>query len=703
MTTRREFVQWTAAAGAALTVGQDKGEDVKDVATVVQQAPAAFRPSPWLRIHADGQVVLTVGKSEMGQGVRTALPMILAEELGVDLESVQLEQASPGPEFPSLGTGGSQSVRRLYATLRQAGAQARVALVNCASARWKVDAGQCKVASGTVQGPKGQKLAFGELVQDAMAMAPVKDAPLKDPSTFRIVGKDRNRLDGPDLVTGKAQFGSDVRLPGMRFATVVRCPVFGGKVRAFDAKAALGVPGVLKVLEISTGVAIVAEHVWAALSARELLQVTWESGPHGAFDSAAQDRALEAALARKEPPHHHAGDAAAALSEAKRPIRASYTFPCQAHATLEPMNATARVKEGRADVWCGTQTPNDAQKDVAKKLGFPVDHVAIHVMLLGGGFGRRLATDFAVEAAELAKAIDEPVQVLWSRQDDMQQDHYHPASRHALAGAVDEKGQLQVWSHTVAAPSLLRSWTKGRSAQNAGTELLGAAHLPYRVPNQHVAYHEVENHLPLGWWRAIQFVPNIFAMECFMDELARTADQDPMAFRLAHLEPKSGLAGVLRLVKEASHWPAKKRDAGRGIGLACMDYEGTQVAEVAEVTVRKGILQIHRLTVAVDCGLVINPLGLKGQIESGVAWGLSALRTAITFQEGRVVQGTYKEFPILRMEGMPEVAVHVVPSTAAPRGIGEPPVPPVIPAVLNAIFDATGVRIRTLPLGEKIG
>lgn len=709
MTTRRDFLKVTGSAGAGLVLGLrlDAKPRPGDMGT------APFTPNAFLTLRPDGSALLTVPKSEMGQGVRTALPLVLAEELDLAWEQVELAQARPGPAFRSLGTGGSTSVSTTWDTLRKAGAAAREMLVAAATQSWGVTAAQCRTEKGVVHGPGGRKAAYGALVE-AAAKQPVPATPrLKKPTEYRLLGRPRRRVDGPKLVTGKAVFGLDVRQPGQRFAAVLRCPVVGGTLKTWDDAKARKVSGVKAVVQVPTGLAVVADTTWAAFKGREALEatVTWEEGAHKAFSSAGLEPRLQQALTGPADIARAAGDVEAALKSAGKTLEAEYFFPFQAHATMEPMNATARVGAEGAELWTGTQAPNTAQAQGAAAAGLKPGQVQVNVALLGGGFGRRSGTDFSTEAIQVAKAAGGgPVQVVWSREDDFRHDLFHPATLHRLRAGLGGPAGLSAWSHRIAGPAILRSWLGRKVPDQADAEANGAYDIPYDIPALDVAFAEVEVPVPLGWWRAIQIVPNVFARECFLDEVAHASGKDPLAFRLGLLGSRgkvpvgkdevdiARLRHVLELAAQKAGW-GRALPKGHGLGMACHAYDGrTYVAEVAEVSVAGGRLRVHQVTAAVDCGVVLNPLGLTGQVEGGIAWGVSALTSQVTFEAGRAVQDSYATFPILRLGDMPQVAVHMVPSSEAPSGMGEPPVPVSIPAVLNALFAATGRRVRRLPL-----
>lgn len=711
MTSRRDFLKVTGAAGAGLVLGlrlQAKprpGEALK----------APFRPNAFLALRPDGTAVITVPKSEMGQGVRTALPLVLAEELDLDWSRVELVQAMPGPDFKSLGTGGSTSVSTTWMTLRKAGAAAREMLLAAAAQAWSVPIDQCRTEKGFVHGPGGHKQAYGELVEAAAKLPVPKNPQLKAPVDFRLLGRPTLRLDGPAIVTGKAVFGLDIRRPGQRFAAVLRCPVVGGQPKTWDQAKALAVRGVKAVAQVPTGLAVIADSTWAAFKGRTALaaSITWDEGAHRNFSSSELETRIHQALAGPADTAREVGDTPAALKAATRVLEADYAFPWQAHATMEPMNATVLASTAGAELWLGTQAPNQTQTRAAEALGLKADQVKVNVTLLGGGFGRRSGTDFSTEAAQVAKAVGGgPIQVVWSREDDFRHDLFHPATLHRMKAALGASGNLSAWSHRIAGPAILRSWLGGRKiASQAETEANGAWDIPYDIPALQITYAEVEAPIPLGWWRGIEIVPNVFARECFLDETAHALGKDPLQFRLDLLgrrkKVKLGkdevdiarLRHVVELAAGKAGW-GRKLPPGHGLGLACHAYDArTYVAAVAEVSVERGALRVHRMTAAVDCGIVLNPAGLEGQVEGGIAFGISALFSQITFEKGRAMQEGFDTFPVLRQPDMPVVDVHMVPSTEAPSGMGEPPVPVSIPAVLNAVFAATGKRIRRLPLG----
>ena len=711
MTSRRDFLKVTGAAGTGLVLGlhleaQPRPGDA---------AKAEFHPNAFLALRPDGTVRITVPKTEMGQGVRTALPLAVAEEMDLDWSKIEVVNANPGPDFKSMQTGGSTSVSGTWTPLRKAGAAARDMLKAAAAAQWKVGVEQCRTEKGHVLGPGGKKLGYGELATAAAKLPVPKDPPLKKAADYRLLGKRTPRFDGPAIVTGKAVFGLDVRRPGQRFAAVLRCAVPGGQPKTWDATKATAVRGVQAVVQVPTGLAVIADSTWAAFKGREALaaSTTWDEGKGKDFSSAALEVQMRTALTGPAEEARKDGDVEKAFTAAAKVLEAEYSFPYQAHATVEPMNATVHRQAEGAELWTGSQSPNKAQSTAAEALGLKAEQLKVNVALIGGGFGRRLGTDFSTEAAQVAKAAGGgPVQVVWDREDDFRHDLFHPATLHRMRAGLDVTGALKAWHHRIAGPAVLRSWLGGqKSPAQASVEANGALDIPYLIPALKVDFAEIEVPTPLGWWRGIEIVPNVFARECFFDEVAHATGKDPLQLRLDLLGNQGlvkfgrdeadirRLKKVLKVAAEKTGW-GRKLPAGHGLGLACHGYDGrTYAAEVAEISVEKGQLRIHKITCAVDCGFVVNPAGLEAQVEGGITFGLSALFTQITWDKGRTVQTGFQDFPLLRLPDMPVIETHVVPGSDAPSGMGEPPVPLAIPAVLNAVFAATGKRIRRLPLG----
>lgn len=690
---RREFLKLSAGAGLWLAV-TPPGRVFAG-----PSAPAAgFSPSAWLNVAPDGGVTVFLAEAEMGQGTYTGMAVLIAEELEADWQKVRVVQADADPRFGTMVTGGSRSVRSNWLPLRKAGAAARELLVAAGAQHLGVAPAACRAERGAViHGASGRRVEYGALVVRAAKLPVPEDPTLKDPAKFQLIGKRVPRLDTPDKVRGRATFGIDVRVPGMLHAAIARPPVLGGEVKRYDAAAAGRIAGVRKVVQVPSGVAVVADSTWAAFEGRDALAATFEPGPNGANDSARIARLLAEAPVDPEPARSE-GDLEQALAGAARRVEAVYEVPLLAHATMEPMNCVAHFRGGKVEIWAPTQAATWARSSVAEALGIPEDAVSVHVTFLGGGFGRRAFPDFVVEAAQVSRAAGAPVQVTWTREDDMRHDFYRPPGRNELRGGLDANGKLVAWHHRVRTPSIGESL--GQAQRGGRPDVVeGAAGVPYTAAAIRVDQATPDIGVPLGWWRSVYSSQNAFPEEVFVDELARAAGKDPLAFRLAHLPPTSRLRGVLALAAEKAGW-GKKLPPGRAMGIACHASFGSHVAEVAEVSVGKdGRITVHRVVCAVDCGTALNPDSVEAQVEGSVVYGLSAaLRGEITVKDGAIVQGNFDAYEPLRMSEMPRVEVHIVASTAEPGGMGEPALPPVAPAVANAVFAATGERLRALPL-----
>ncbi len=689
---RRTFLEIAAGTGLWLAASP-----LRVAAAGPEAVPAAgFQPSVWLNVSPKGLVTVWLGRSEMGQGTYTGMAVLVAEELDADWKSVRVVQADADPKYGRMSTGGSSSVRQSWEPLRKAGAAAREMLVSAAAAGWSLDPASCRTESGTViHAASGRRIGYGE-VAAAAARLPVPEKPrLKDPKDFTLIGKPVPRLDTPQKTRGAAVFGIDVRVPGMLHAVVARPPALGGKVIRFDAARAMAMPGVRKVVEVPSGVAVLADTTWAAFRGRDALSATFDGGPNGALDSAAIARLVDSA--QPEPtPARSEGDLEKALAGAAKKLQATYTLPFLAHAPMEPMNCAARVDGNGAELWVPTQAPLWARGDVAKALGLPDDKVTVHTTFLGGGFGRRSFPDFPVEAALVAKAAGVPVQVTWSREDDFLGDYFRPCGKNELRAGLDAKGNLVGWHHLVRSPSISRQNFGGRPGSPDILE--GAIAFPYRSGSVRIEAAIPTVGVRLGWWRSVYASQNAFPEECFVDELAHAAGKDPLAFRQGLLPPAHPLQVVLALAGEKSGW-GKKLPKGVARGIACHSSFGSHVAQVAEVSVTKGAIRVHRVVVAVSCGTALNPDSVAHQMEGSVVYGLSAaLRGAITFAKGAAQQTNFPDQDPLHISEMPRVETHIVPSTAAPGGIGEPGLPPIAPAVANALFALTGKRQRSLPL-----
>ncbi len=715
---RRDFLKIGAAAGGGLllgvvlpgargragALGPDLGGAMGDGALAPDRLTAAgLQPNAFVQVATDGTTTIWVGKADMGQGVRTALPMIVADELDADWSRVVSVQADAHPEkYGRQMTVGSSSVRRgAWMPLRQAGAAAREMLVAAAAARWGVDAAACRTDSGRViHDSSGRALDYGELAEAAAALPVPQEPRLKDPSEFKLIGTRVPEVDTHLKVTGRAGFGIDVRVDGMRFATVVRPPVLGGSLVRFDDTAARAVPGVRDVLAISSGVAVVADHTWGAFQGAKALDVTWDDGEF-AMSSAEIARhnvdltTRDGAVARDE------GDAASALAAAATRIDGTYDVPYLAHATMEPMNCTAHVADGRCEVWAPTQNPQGTQSAAARLTGLPVEAVTVHVTYLGCGWGRRSRTDFVQDAVETAMQVGAPVQVVWTREEDMRNDQYRPASCARFEGAVDAGGRLAALRVRVAGPPLGVTDRRGGGSRGGGVDrnaVDGIVSLPYDVENLFIDYCRSDVQVPTGYWRSVGPSGNCFMLEGFIDELATAGNRDPLEFRLEMLGTHPRMKHVLEVAARMAGWSTPP-PAGRGRGIGLVEDKGGIVAQIAEVSVEDGRVRVHRVWCAADCGLVVHPGIVEAQIEGSIVAGLTAaLYGEITVDRGRVVQSNFHDYPMLRLREMPEVEVHIVESREEPGGAGEPAVPPAAAAVANAVFAATGTRVRSLPI-----
>ena len=709
---RRTFVKIGVVAGTGLTLG------ISYKVITGTEAPAteaAFAPNAFLRIDTDGSITVVVGRSEMGQGVATALPQLVAEELDVAWDQVSFVFAPAHPAYGMFGmqvTGGSTSVIQSWEPLREAGAKARWMLREAAAQQWGVPAEQVQMRRGRAIGVDGSQLTYGELASAAALLDVPKDVPLKDPAQFAIIGTSVPRLDVPVKTTGEAIFGIDAGPADTRVAVVARCPVFGGSVRSFDAAPALAVAGVDEVVELESGVAVVASGYVAAKAGRDALVVEWDEGPESELDDAEIFRRLEAAQEDGKSTRDD-GDVEEVFAAGGELIRATYRLPYLAHATMEPMNCTAWVRDDRCTVWVGTQFQNapgvvggGARQVAAKAAGVEADDTEVHTTFLGGGFGRRAERDFVREAAELAGKVVGPVKVIWSREDDMQHDFYRPASHHELVAVLGSDGMPEAWQHRIATQSILQhlvpGWVPGFAERWAGTKdptaTEGASNQPYHVPNIRVTFAKVDLPIPVGFWRSVGHTHTAFVVESFIDELAHAASRDPYTYRRGLLGAHPRHLRVLDAVAKASGWgsPAPQ---GRARGIAMAESFGSFVAEVAEVSIEDGRPRVHKVWCAIDCGVIVNPAIVRAQMESGIVYGLTAaLYGEINIARGRVVQGNFDTYRMLRMDEAPEVEVMLMPNGEAPGGVGEPGTPPIVPAVTNAIFALTGERIRKLPI-----
>ncbi|MBK8149745.1 MAG: xanthine dehydrogenase family protein molybdopterin-binding subunit [Acidobacteria bacterium] len=710
---RRSFLKASLTAGGALLVTISMPQISRAAEKFAPETAAGdFQPNAFIKISKDGKVTVTVGQAEMGQGVYTSLPMIVADELEVDWSNVTYESAPAAaafanPLFGTQGTGGSTSVKAFFAPLRKSAATVREMLVSAAAQQWGVATDSCKAENGkVVHAATGKSLNYGDLLEAAAKIAPSANPKLKDPKDFKYIGKSVKRLDSPAKVNGKAVFGLDVRLPGMLYATVQRSPVIGGKVKSVDDTAAKAVKGVRNVITLESGVAVVADNYFAASRGRRALKIVWDEGKMATVSSESILASyIEAAEKEKGLVAKKIGDADAARSKAFKTVEAVYIAPFLAHATMEPMNFTADVRADSAELWGGSQLQMVVQARIAKALGFAPDKVKVNTTLLGGGFGRRVGIDYVLDSALLSKATGKPVKVVWTREDDIQNDFYRPFTYNKISAGIDADGKPVFWNHRIVNASLMASLAEPvfgfpfPDGQLDDSSYEGAHNLPYQIPNLQVDWIRKDTGVPGGFWRSVGSSHTAFTVECFLDELAAAAGKDPLEYRLSLLDKNSRHAGVLRLAAEKAGW-ATKPAAGVFRGIAVAESFGSFVAQVAEVSVGKdGTVKVHRVVCAVDCGQVVNPDTVAAQMEGGIVYGLTAtLYGEITLKTGRVQQSNFNNYKMLRMSEMPKVEVHILPSKEPHGGVGEPGTPPIAPAVVNAIFAATGKRVRRLPI-----
>jgi isoquinoline 1-oxidoreductase subunit beta len=709
---RRNFLKLSATAaiggGLMLGFGLSARSEIRDNLTT----DAPFAPNAFLRVDRSGKVTIVMPFIEMGQGTYTSIPMLIAEELEVDVNKVAIEHAPPDDKIyvnPLIGiqmTGGSTAIRSSYVRLRSAGATARVMLVSAAAERWNVDPSTCHAEKGVVlHGPTGRKLGYGKLV-DAAAKLPVPEkVGLKEPADFKLIGTPHRRLDTAGKVDGSAKFGIDSRPPGMKFAVVAISPTFGGKLVSVDEAKAKTVPGVSQVVRLDDAVAIVAAHTWAAKQGLAAAAPQWDAGPNAKLSTADIVAQLAAALEKPGAVARHDGDAAAAIAQSAQKIDATYEQPFLAHATMEPMNCTVQMTKDGCDIWVGTQIPGRTQEAVMKVTGLKREQIRIHNHLLGGGFGRRLEYDGTVRAVQIAQQVKGPVQVIWTREEDIQHDLYRPYYYDRLSAGVDAQGQVAGWSHRITGSSILARYFPAYLKDGIdGDAVEGSANQPYGFSDIHVDW--VAQEPPVGietaFWRGVGVTRGTFAVESFVDELAANANQDPLAYRIALLDKNPRAKAVLQIAAEKSGW-GKPLPAGQGRGIALCIGFGSFIAQVVQVTVDKeGAVNPTHVWCVVDCGIQVNPDTIRAQMQSGIVFGLSAaLYGEITIKDGRVEQTNFGDYRVLRINEVPQIAVHLVKSPEAPGGIGEPGTSCVMPALTNAIYAATGRRIRKLPVGEQ--
>jgi len=704
--TRRGFLQAGAAAGGGLMLSLSL-----PFANGEAEAAGAdgFAPNAFIRIADDGQIVLTMPYVEMGQGSYTAIPMLIAEELEVDLKQVRLEHAPPDEKLygnPSLGgvqaTGGSNAIRAAWKPLRQAGATARTMLVSAAAKRWNVDPASCRAQSGEVlHAPTGRSIKYGELAADAARTPVPESVALKRPEDFRLIGTPAKRLDAPAKVDGTAVYGIDVRPPGVKIATLAQSPVFGGRLRSVDDTAAKAVKGVRQIVRLDDAVAVVADHMGAAKKGLAALNIEWDDGPHAKLNSEEIVAELEKATLNSGPVAQHISNSDEAMASVVTKVETTYQVPFLAHATMEPMNCTVHVRTDGCEVWVGSQVVARAQAAAAKTAGLPLDKVVVHNHLIGGGFGRRLEIDGVIRAVQIAQHVDGPVKVVWTREEDIQHDMYRPYFFDRISAGLDEKGMPVAWNHRFAGSSVIARWLPPLFKNGLDPDTTnGAINLIYALPNMHVEYIRVEPPgIPTAFWRSVGPSHNVFVTESFIDELAAAARQDPVAYRRALLDKSPRAKAVLELAAEKAGW-GQPLPKGIGRGVSVQFAFATYMAQVAEVEVSKdGTVRVRRVVCAVDCGTVVNPDTVQAQIQSAIIFGITAaLYGEITLKDGRVEQTNFDTYQVLRMNEAPAIEVHIAQSSEPPGGMASPGLSAIVPAVTNAIFAATGKRLRKLPI-----
>jgi len=706
---RREFLKVGAALGGGLLISLY----VPEFVPAARAADSAAKPialNAFVRIGTDESVTVISNHSEMGQGIYTSLPMLLNEELEADWPRIRVESAPVdavynNTVFGIMMTGGSTTTNSEYDRFRKMGAMARIMLVGAAAQSWNVDPQTCRAEKGfVIHTSTGRRASYGSLAEAASKITPPKDIPLKDPRDFTLVGKPVHRLDTPSKTNGTAQFGLDVYIPGMLTAVVARAPVFGGKVVSFNADKAKAIPGVVNVVQVPSGVAVLAKGFWPAKLGREQLEITWDEGPGAAVSTADMREKFSALSKTPGLVARKVGDPAAALAGSAKTITAEYEVPYLAHCMMEPLNTVVDLGEDGCEIWSGTQFQTGDRAAAAKVAGLKPEQVKIHTTLLGGGFGRRAnpASDFVMEATEVAKAAKVPVKVVWTREDDIRGGWYRPMWYDHFAAGLDASGNPVAWTHTIVGQSIMTgTMFEAFGVKNGidSTSVEGAADILYGIPNLQVDLHSPKNEVPVQWWRSVGHSHTGFSVEAFLDEVAHAGGKDPYQLRRTLLAGQPRMLAVLDFAAQKANWGGAL-PAGRARGIATHFSFDSYVAQVAEVSVEKdGTVHVHRVVAAVDCGQTVNPDTVKAQLEGGIIFGLTAaLKTEVTLDQGRVQQRNFHDYPMLRMFEAPAIEVFIVPSTEHPTGVGEPGVPPVAPAVANAIFAATGKRVRRLPI-----
>lgn len=715
---RRRFIQATALVAGGLVIAFTIPYAKRFLLPGAEKSSAGGEaklpvPNAFLRIGTDNTITVLLAHSEMGQSIWTTLPMLIAEELDADWSKIKVEHAPAAPQYAHTAyglqiTGGSSTTWSEFDRYRQVGAMTRALLVNTAAQQLGVEPSTIKTENGFVlSGDK--KLSYGELAEAAAKLEAPKSVTLKDPKDWKIIGKATKRLDGPEKINGTAIFGQDIHFDGLLTAVVARPPVFGGSVKSFDASATKKIKGVRNVVQVPTGVAVIADNYWAAKQGRDTLKVDWDLGPNAKLDSQALLEEFRKLAATEGLTAAKAGDSKAALAKASKKVEAEYSLPYLAHSPMEPLNCAVRIDKDGCEIWTGTQMQGIDQQAAAKILGLKPEQVKIHTVFLGGGFGRRAnpMADFVSEAVQVAKAADAPVKTVWCREDDVRGGYYRPMYLHKATIGLDANGMPMAWEHSSVGQSIIVGTPfEGFLIKDGvdATSVEGVADSAYLkgIANHHVNLHSPKLGIPVLWWRSVGHSHSGFVMESLVDELAHTAGKDPLEYRRTLLKEHPRHLAALNLAAEKAGWSTPPA-AGISRGIAVHESFGSYVAQIAEVSVDKGEVKVHRIVCAIDCGLAVNPDSLKAQMESAIAFGLgAALHSKITFKDGKVQQSNFHDYQVLRMNEMPKVEVYIVPSTEKMGGAGEPAVPPVAPAVTNAIFAATGKRIRTLPIGDQL-
>ncbi len=700
-TSRRDFLKTSSLVTGGLLMGVAlPGSKIEAMA-----AGTVHTPNAWVHIADDNTITLISARSEMGQGVYTSMPMLIAEELNVDIRKIKVSIAPPNAKLygnPLLGgpqlTGGSTSVRDGWEKLRVAGAQVREMLISAAATRWNVDRSELKAENGMVLGPKGKKATYGQLAAAASKLPVPEKVAIKDPDNFRIVGKATKRLDTPAKVNGTARFGIDVKLPGMVYAALEQCPVIGGSVKSYDASKAKSMPGVIAVVEIPDGVAVVADSWWRANKARKTLEIQWNEGAGASITEKTMLEGIRAAARNGTPLElKKVGDAEGVIAASQNVVRREYVSQLLSHSPLEPMNFTAHYNKGKVRLIGPTQWQDAAQNNIAAAVGVKPEDVTLETTFLGGGFGRRIDQDFIIQAAQISKAVNKPVKLVWSREDDMTHDFYRPMAVNTLAAALGPDGKPTAMTFRLTSQSITGR-VFGLPPQVQDPLMIEAAVAGYEIPATH---HDIVKHdsgLRVGYWRSVSHALNAFANESFIDELAKEAGKDPYEYRLSLLQKQPRFANVLRLAAEKAGW-GKPLEAGRARGIALMEGYDTYIAEVAEISLEGGEVKVHRVSVAADLGRMVNPDTVRAQIESGIIFGMgAAIKQEITLENGRVQQSNFDKFQLPRMHEAPVIDIVLVDSKEKPGGIGEPSTSLIAPAIANAVAALTGKRVRKLPI-----